>query len=620
MEPPNPLGPKRIIRFGDLLFIYTHMQSEKLHNLRHSLAHILASAVTEMFPKAQLGVGPVIENGFFYDFLLPRALTPEDLTKLEKRMRELVKSKLDFERQDMSIAEAKKFFQEANQPFKVELIENIEKHGTTVFDEIEEQKNTASNSGAETVSLYKTGKFIDLCRGGHVDNTKDIDPQSFKLNKISGAYWRGNQENPQMQRVYGLAFETKEALDEYIHQVEEAEKRDHKKLGPKLGLFMFHHTSPGMPYWLPKGVIVYNELVNFWRKEHSERNYQEIVSPLLNKKELYQTSGHFEHYWEDMFVVKTKDNEEYGVKAMNCPNAMIVFGSELRSYKDLPLRLSDTDHLHRNEISGALNGLLRVREFRQDDAHCFVTEEQIGDEYRRIFEIVEKFYSIFNLKYSFRLGTRPDSYMGEVPIWDKAEKTLESILKDTGSDFTVAEKDGAFYGPKVDILMKDALGRDWQMGTIQLDFQQPKRFNLEYIDADGSKKTPVAIHRVIYGSLERFIGIIIEEFAGAFPLWLSPVQVKILPISDKQNSRAEEVLTQIKSVGIRVALDDRSESVGKKIREAEMEKIPYMLIIGEKEIESGNISVRGRNQKDLGTMTIEDFISKTQKEISDRTI
>lgn len=592
---------------------------EKLHNLRHSLAHILASAVVEMFPKAQLGVGPVIENGFFYDFLLPRPLTPEDLKKLEKRMRELVKQKLLFERQDMSIHEAKTYFDNAHQPFKVELIKDIEKHGTTVFDEIEEQKTSATvREKSATVSLYKTGKFTDLCRGGHVENTSEIDPQSFKLDKISGAYWRGDQKNPQMQRIYGLAFASRSDLEEFLKQLEEAEKRDHKKLGPKLGLFMFHHTAPGMPYWLPKGVILYNELVNFWRTEHAKRNYQEIVSPLLNKKELYQTSGHFEHYWKDMFVVKTKDNEEYGMKAMNCPNAMVIFGSELRSYKDLPLRLSDTDTLHRNEISGALNGLLRVREFRQDDAHCFVAEEQIGAEYEAIFEIVEKFYSLFGLEYSFRLGTRPESFMGEISTWDKAEDTLKKILKKSKREFTVMEKDGAFYGPKIDILMNDSIGREWQMGTIQLDFQQPLRFKLEYVAANGAKKTPVAIHRVIYGSLERFIGILIEHYAGAFPVWLSPVQVKVLPITDKQNKYAHDVAHDLKSLGIRVELDDRSESVGKKIREAEMEKVPYMLIIGEKEVTAKSVAVRARNQKDLGAMKLDKFSQKIREEISER--
>src|SRR5258708_7154591 len=381
---------------------------------------------------------------------------------------------------------------------------------------------------------------------------------------------------------------------------------------------MFHHIATGMPYWLPKGVALYNELVNFWRTEHNKRNYHENVSPLLNKKELYQTSGHYEHYWQDMFVVQTKDKEEYGVKAMNCPNAMIVFGSQLRSYKDLPLRLSDTDTLHRNEISGALNGLLRVREFRQDDAHCFVTEDQIGEEYEEIFEIVEKFYSIFGLEYSFRLGTRPESFMGEIKTWDKAEKTLKDILAKSKKKFTIAEKDGAFYGPKVDILMKDILGREWQMGTIQLDFQQPLRFKLEYTAPDGSKKTPVAIHRVVYGSLERFIGILIEHYAGAFPVWISPVQAKILPISEKQNKYAKEVYEALKESGIRVEFDDRDESVGKKIREAEMEKVPYMLIVGEKEQKAKSVAVRGRNQKDLGVMKLNKFVKQISEEIQDR--
>lgn len=598
---------------------------EILHNLRHSLAHVLASAVLEMFPKANLGVGPVIENGFFYDFLLPRSLNPEDMARLEKRMRELVKQKLPFIRHEMTLGEAKKYFTDKHQQFKVELVKDIEKYGTTKADEIlnSEQKLTTDKEGkakADKVTLYETGKFTDLCRGGHVENTSEINPRSFKLDKTSGAYWRGDQANPQMQRIYGLAFESEEQLGAYLKQREEAEKRDHKKLGPQLELFMFHHTSPGMPYWLPKGVILYNELINFWRKEHSERGYQEIVSPLLNKKELYVTSGHYEHYWNDMFVVKTLDGEEYGVKAMNCPNAMTVFGSKLHSYKDLPLRLSDTDTLHRNEISGALNGLLRVREFRQDDAHIFITEDQIEEEYAEVFKIVERFYSIFGMAYSFRLGTKPESFMGEESTWDKAEKSLRSILKKSKKEFTVAEGDGAFYGPKVDILMKDILGRDWQMGTVQLDFQQPLRFKLEYIDKEGNKKTPVAIHRVVYGSMERFIGILIEHFGGAFPLWLSPVQVAILPISEKQNKYATEVLATLKENDIRVELDDRNESMGKKIREAEMQKVPYMLIVGEKEMKAKTVSVRARNQKDLGAMKIDKLITKMTKEIATRTL
>jgi len=598
-------------------------QSDKLHNIRHSLAHVLASAVLEMFPKAQLGVGPVIENGFFYDFLLPRPLTPEDMGKLEKRMRALVQSKLLFERIENTTAEAKKFFQTANQPFKVQLIEDIEKFGTTKADEIlnsEKNVGTVAAHPAEAtdkVSLYKTGKFIDLCRGGHVENTSQIRTDAFKLDKTSGAYWRGDQKNAQMQRIYGLAFELKEDLDVYLKQLEEAAKRDHKILGPKLELFMFHHTAPGMPYWLPKGVILYNELISFWRKEHRQRGYQEIVSPLLNKKELYVTSGHFEHYWSDMFVANMGENEEYGIKAMNCPNAMVVFGSKLRSYKDLPLRYSDTDMLHRYEGSGALNGLLRVREFRQDDAHCFIMEDQIEQEFENIFKITKLFYGIFNLEYKYRLGTRPENFMGDIETWNRAETSLKTILKKSGRNFIVEEGDGAFYGPKIDILMNDALGREWQMGTIQLDFQQPRRFNLEYVAEDGTRKTPVVVHRVIYGSMERFIGILIEHYAGAFPLWLSPVQVAILPISKKQNVYAKKVMKELGIINpeLRIELDDRDESMGKKIRETSMQKVPYAIILGEKELKAKKISVRTQSGKDLGTLSLKKFAEKVKIEI-----
>jgi threonyl-tRNA synthetase len=602
-------------------------QEQKLHNLHHSLAHLLASAVLEMFPKAQLGVGPVIESGFFYDFLLPRSLTPEDLSKIEKRMRSLVQEKLAFEKIEMSTQEAKEFFKGQGQPFKVQLIQDIEKFGTTKADEILNQESNITPQpplkirGGEgeisKVSLYKTGKFIDLCRGGHVENTSQIHADAFKLDKVSGAYWRGDQKNPQLQRIYGIAFETKTELDAYLKLLEEAAKRDHKILGQKLELFMFHPTSPGCPYWLPKGVILYNELIDFWRKEHKKRGYLEIVSPLLNKKELFQTSGHYEHYWQDMFVANMGENEVYGVKAMNCPNAHVVFDSKLRSYKDLPLRLSDTDTLHRYELAGTLNGLLRVREFRQDDAHIYVSEGQIESEYEEVFKIVKRFYSVFGMKYSFRLGTRPEKFMGDVATWDKAESALKRILEKSGKEYAITEGDGAFYGPKVDILMKDALGREWQTGTIQLDFQQPKRFNLEYVDKDGSRKTPVVIHRVIYGSLERFIGLLIEHYAGALPLWLSPVQVIVLPISKKQNAYAKKVIKElgIMNQELRTELDDRDESIGKKIREASLQKIPYQIIVGAKEAKAKKIAVRTRSGRDLGKMALKKFVKKIETEI-----
>ena len=576
-------------------------QAPNLEPIRHSLAHLLAAAVLELWPQAKPTIGPAIDTGFYYDFDFKKPISEEDLPKIEKKMREILKTWEKFTGKKVSKKEALKYF--ADNPFKRELVEEISTKG-------------------EDITFYTSGKFTDLCRGGHVSSAKEISEQSFKLTSIAGAYWRGSEKNPMLTRIYGAAFQTKQELEDYLKQALEAKKRDHRLLGPKLELFMFHETSPGMPYWLPKGVAIYNELINFWREDHRARGYQEIVSPLLNKKELYVTSGHYEHYWDSMFTAKTKEGEEYGVKAMNCPNAMVVFGSRPRSYKDLPLRLSDTDTLHRNELSGTLSGLLRVREFRQDDAHIFVTEDQIGEEYDNIFQIVERFYSIFGIEYSYRLGTRPESYLGDVKTWNKAEATLEQILKKNKKPYTVAEKDGAFYGPKVDILIKDVIGREWQLGTIQLDFQQPRRFELEYIAADGKKKTPVVIHRVIYGSLERFIAILIEHFAGAFPLWLAPVQVVILPISDEQNGYAEKVASELRTTvrGLRLEIDDRSESIGRKIRDAELLKIPYMLIVGKKEVQEKTVSLRQRGEKDLGAMKLEKFVDKIRKEIETKAL
>ncbi len=592
-------------------------KEEKLHNLRHTLAHVLAHAVLNLYGKSvKFGIGPDIDNGFYYDFEFPKPISEEDLPKIETEMKKLLQKKQDVKPEIYPIAKALEMMKAAGQTFKIELLKEIEKG----------EREKVKGVKAGEVSFYRLGDFLDLCKGGHLKSTSEIPADAFKLLNLAGAYWKGTESNPMLTRIYAAAFESKKELEEYLNLLEEAKKRDHKKLGPQLELFMFHETSPGMPYWLPKGVILYNELVNFWRAEHRERNYQEIVSPLLNKKQLYVTSGHYEHYWQDMFVIKSTEGEEYGVKAMNCPNAMVVFGSKLRSYKDLPLRFSNTDTLHRDELSGTLSGLFRVREFRQDDAHIFVTEEQIGEEYERIFEIVERFYSMFGLAYTFRLGTRPEKFLGDTKTWDKAEETLKKILKKSGKEFTIEEGEGAFYGPKVDILMRDALLRDWQMGTIQLDFQQPKRFKLEYIDGKGRKQIPIAIHRVIYGSLERFIGILIEHFAGAFPVWLSPVQVAILPISDELNKYAEKVANFLSSSPlrgegrVRVTVDNRSESIGKKIREAEMQKIPYMLIVGGKERENNTISVRQRGEKDLGEMKIEKFLERIEKEIKTKTI
>lgn len=594
------------------------MQEKKdfsLETMRHSSAHLFAAAIQALYPNTKFGVGPVVDNGFYYDIDSDQPISKDNFKEIEKKMDELKKQNPLFVREEISLAEAKKLFSDLGQSYKVQLLEDIEKYGTT---KVGEQEEGVIQEGKNTISIYRTGDFVDLCRGPHVDSTKDIGV--IKLKSVAGAYWRGDEKNPMLQRVYGYAFPTKDELFAHLKMVEEAEKRDHKKLGPELDIFMMHHTSPGMPYWLPKGVVLYNELIEFWRKEHAARGYYEIVSPLLNKKELYITSGHYEHYWGDMFTIKTADDEEYGVKAMNCPNAMVVFGSKLHSYRELPLRLSDTDALHRYERSGTLNGLLRVREFRQDDAHIFLTEDQIGDEYREIFAIVEKFYSIFGMTYTYRLGTRPESFMGDIETWNKAEDTLRNILDTSGKTYKVLEGDGAFYGPKVDILMHDAIGREWQMGTIQLDFQQPRRFDLSYIADDGSKQTPVVVHRVIYGSLERFIGILIEHFAGAFPLWLAPVQVSIAPVGLSHTEPSEKLASLLKEQRIRAEVDSSNESVGYKIRKAEKAKTPYMIVVGDKEADLENISVRVRGKKDVVTMSVPEFIEQTKKRISEHSL
>ncbi len=578
-----------------------------LDNLRHSAAHLLAAAIQELYPNSLRTIGPAIENGFYFDFDFgDESVSENDFVKIEQKMREIGKTWNSFEKIEVSAEEAIQAYKD--NPYKIELIDEIVAKG-------------------EPLTFYKSGEYQDLCRGGHVDNPKD-EMKHFKILSIAGAYWRGSEKNKMLTRIYGTIFPTKEELEQHLWQLEEAKKRDHKKLGQLFELFMFHETAPGMPYWLPNGVIIYNELLNFWRKEHAQRNYMETMSPMVNKKELYVTSGHYEHYWEDMFHFETPDEEEYALKAMNCPNAMIIFKSKTRSYKDLPLRISDTDSLHRFERSGTLNGLLRVREFRQDDAHNFITEDQIKDEYKNIFEITERFYSIFGMEYSYRLGTRPEKFMGNPESWDRAENALTEILKETvGDKYTIAEGDGAFYGPKIDILMKDSIGRSWQMGTIQLDFQQPANFELKYTDVDGSEKTPVAIHRVIYGSLERFIGILIEHTAGAFPVWLSPVQVKILPVSDKFNETCQKINQILLDQEIRSEVNTDNKTLGAKIRESTLQKVPFMVIIGDKEIASMNnenlqsmqLSVRQRgNDKEMQNIALEDFITNIKTMISSK--
>jgi len=575
------------------------MNSNELNNLRHSTAHLLAAAISELYPASKNTIGPAIENKFYYDFDFGEIkITENDFPKIEQKMHEIVQNWNSFEKHDVSAKDALLEF--SNNEYKCELIKEFE-------------------SQNQDITIYQSGDFRDLCKGGHVENpSKEI--KYFKLLSVAGAYWRGNEKNKMLTRIYGTAFFTQEDLENYLNMLLEAEKRNHRKLGKELELFMFHETAPGMAYFLPKGVKIYNELVDYWRTEHEKYNYQEIFSPLLNKKELYEISGHWDHYRENMFLTQTEESETYALKPMNCPNAMVIYGTKTRSYKELPLKLGDTDALHRFEMSGTLNGLLRTREFRQDDAHIFITEDQIKDSFKELFEITEKFYSVFGLNYTFRLGTRPESFMGDESLWDKAEKNLKEILEESNKNFFILEGDGAFYGPKIDILMKDSLGREWQMGTIQLDFQLPRRFNLKYTDKDGTEKTPVVIHRVIYGSFERFIGIITEHFGGNFPVWLSPVQAKIIPISDKFEDYTNEVFQKLKDSKIRVEIDNRNETLGSKIRDAQNEKIPYMLIIGQKEVSDQNITVRKNNSKDMETFSVTEFLEFITKTINTKSL
>lgn len=576
--------------------------SDQLNKIRHSAEHILTQAMIRLYgaSKFYMAMGPATDDGYYFDFepLEDFKISEEDFPKIEAEMAKIIKENLPIIRQEISQNEAKKLFKD--NPYKMEWLNSITDKG-------------------EIISIYKTGdEFTDLCAGPHVEKTGEI--KAFKLLSIAGAYWHGSEKNKMLTRIYGTAFESQKALNDYLLMVEEAKKRDHRKLGPQLGLFFIDETAPGMPYWLPKGTIIINELLNFWRVEHQKRGYLETITPQLNKKQLYVTSGHWDHYRENMFICNMGENEIYCLKPMNCPNAMTIFKQGIHSYRDLPLRLSDCDALHRHEKSGELNGLLRVQKFAQDDAHIFVTEQQISEEYKRILEIANLFYSIFDIKFKIRLGTKPDDFMGDIDTWNKAEKELEQILIDNKFDYFIGEGEGAFYGPKLDILMDDCLGRQWQTGTIQLDFQLPRKFDLKYTDSDGSEKTPVVIHRVIYGSLERFMGILIEHFAGAFPFWLSPVQAKIIPITDAQHEYANKVLAELREQGIRAEIDDRSEKMQAKIRDAQMEKIPYMLIIGGREVESSSVSVRQRDGQDLGAIPFDEFLAKVKDQINTKSL
>lgn len=582
----------------DLAVAAESEQELDLARMRHSCAHVMAQAVLELFPGAKLGIGPAIADGFYYDFDLPRPLTPEDLERIERRMEEIKAAAYPFIRRVISREEARELFRD--QPYKLELIEEFPPD--------------------EVITTYTHDGFTDLCRGPHVRNTSQIG--FFKLLRISGAYWRGDERRPQLQRIYGTSWPTREQLEAYLHRLEEAERRDHRRLGRELELFHFDPTAPGMPYWLPKGLKILNLLLDFWRREHEKRGYQEIAAPLINDKSLWETSGHWEHYRENMFLIQLDEHLVYGVKPMNCPNAMVVYNLKKRSYRDLPLRLSDCDILHRYERSGTLHGLLRVRKFQQDDAHIFVTEDQIEEEFARILDIAQLFYGIFGLRYTLRLGTRPDDFMGDPETWDKAEAALQRILdRHAGpGNYLIGEGEGAFYGPKIDILMEDALGRQWQTGTIQLDFQLPRRFGCTYTDRDGTEKTPVVIHRVIYGSLERFIGILIEHFAGAFPVWLAPVQAVIIPIADRHLPYAYRIRDRLYEAGLRVEVDDGDERMQAKIRNAQLQKIPYMLVVGDREVAEESVAVRLRTNENLGSMPIERFEAMVRRIVADKSL
>ncbi|MEK7464344.1 MAG: threonine--tRNA ligase [Patescibacteria group bacterium] len=580
------------------------MKKNNLENIRHSLAHLLAAAVLERFPGAKFGIGPVIENGFYYDFSLPRNLTPNDLKDFEGSMRKFIKDGLTFSGKKVAPAEARRIFKD--QQFKLELIKDF--------------AHPPKGVKKQPLTVYKTGKiFLDLCRGGHVRNTKEINADAFKLVKIAGAYWKGDEKKPQLQRVYGLAFNNKKELNEYLKMMEEAEKRDHRLLGQKLDLFSQHEVSPGAIFWHPKGMVIWKELENFIRQKNEALNYGEVSTPVMVKKGLYEKSGHWQYYKENGFWFDV-DNETYVLKPMNCPEGTLIYSNVKRSYRDLPIKLAEpTGRLHRNELRGVLGGLFRVRQFTQDDAHVFCRPDQIEQEIFSLISYAKELYKIVNMPISFKLATKPDKAMGNPKLWTKAEQALKDVLKKLKIPYELKPKDGAFYGPKIDIHAKDAIGREHQLSTIQLDFQMPERFKLEYTDEKGKPQRPIMIHRAILGSFERFIGVLIEHFAGDFPTWLSPVQVKILAVSDKQDAYAKDVFELLKNRGIRVELAPSNETLGKRIREAELEKVPYVLVVGDKEKSANTVSIRKRHIKDMIVESVPEFLDQIKKEINEKT-
>ena len=582
------------------LEIVTTKSEEYKEILRHSAAHVLAHAVKTIYPNTKCWVGPPTKDGFYYDFDFKTPITNEDLKTIEAEMNKIIKANFDIVRNEISKKDAIKLMKKLGESYKVELLEAMDDN--------------------EVITTYTQGDYVEACRGPHIKSTGLI--KAFKLTKISGAYLKGDSKNKMLTRIYGVVFDKKSEMDEYFRLLEEAMKRDHRKLGKELDLFFFDETAPGMAYWLPKGFIMYNTLVDYWRGLHKKAGYHEFSAPQLNSSILWKTSGHWDHYKEDMFVLTDVDGNEQALKPMNCPNSIKIYQSKMRSYKDLPLRLSDIDVIHRNEKSGQLNGLFRVRMFHQDDSHNYVTEDQIGSEIKEILKIGKEIYNVFGLPYILTLSTRPEDFMGNIETWNKAEKELKEVLDEICGEgkYRINEGDGAFYGPKIDIKMQDCLGREWQMGTIQVDFQLPQRFDLSYNDKDGTKKMPIMIHRALYGSFERFIGIITEHFAGVFPTWICPVQAKVISVSEKSAEYATKIANMFDEYGIRSEVDNSDERIGYKIRLAQMEKVPYMIILGENEANSGKVSIRKRNGEELKDLSFEDAFKMIKQDIDEKRI
>ena len=563
--------------------------------LRHSASHVMAQAIKLLWPDAKLAIGPAIENGFYYDIDMEHVLTPEDLTKIEDAMKKIVKENFPIEKAVMSRDEALKFFADKKEDYKVELIQDL--------------------PADAVISTYKQGEFTDLCAGPHVASTGKV--KAFKLQSLAGAYWRGDEKNKMLQRIYGTAFEKQEQLDEYLHMLEEAARRDHRKLGKELGLFAIKEEGPGFPFFLPKGMAMRNELENFWREVHHDFDYEEVRTPIILNRQLWETSGHWFHYRENMYTTRI-DDEDYAIKPMNCPGSILVYQNEMHSYRDFPIRMAELGLVHRHELSGALHGLFRVRSFTQDDAHVFMLPSQIKEELIKVIDLFDRIYSQFGLTYRVELSTKPDNAMGDDAIWEAATNALREAIEEKQIPYQINEGDGAFYGPKLDFHIRDSIGRTWQCGTIQLDMNLPERFHMEYVGEDGQKHQPIMIHRACFGSMERFIGILIEHYAGAFPTWLAPVQVKILPISEKHVAYAEKLRQAFKKAYVRVELDDRNEKIGYKIRQAQVEKVPYMLVVGDKEEQDGTVSVRKRGEGEVGSQKYEEFLENILAEAKAR--